>query len=101
MSWIIRDKATGQVVGEFFNPKLRAALNTDKYEAIDAAVYLGELNAAKVRGYLDHAGHAHQPPLVEVLGFDPLDPMPLGVPHYAGRGGCKCKTCNDTAPDEL
>lgn len=79
MSWIIRDKATKAVVGEFFNDKLRAALNTDKYEAVPAADYLAELNTPIP---LQHAGRAQRP--------------------YYGHGeGCKCKTCNDTAPDEL
>lgn len=99
MSWIIRDKATKAVVGEFFNDKLRAALNNDKYEAVPVADYLAELNTIQLRGY------------GSFWSFDPLDPIPLQhagraqrpqpVEDYGHGEDCKCKTCNDTAPDEL
>ena len=43
-SWVIRNKATGEVVLETFNPKVVAALNTAKYEAVPIAEYLGAFN---------------------------------------------------------
>jgi hypothetical protein len=43
-SWVIRDKETGEVVMETFDPKKVAALNTDKYEAVPIQEYLGSLN---------------------------------------------------------
>lgn len=45
-SWIIREKATRRVVCEMFSPRLVAALNTDKYEAVPILTYLGEINGA-------------------------------------------------------
>lgn len=35
MSWVIREKATGKVLFETFNPKVVKALNTAKYEAVE------------------------------------------------------------------
>lgn len=43
-SWIIRNKATGEVLFETFNSKLVAALNTRKYEAMPIGQYLASLN---------------------------------------------------------
>jgi hypothetical protein len=46
MSWVIREKATGKVLFETFNPKVAKALNTAKYEAVEIGKCLGELNVA-------------------------------------------------------
>jgi hypothetical protein len=43
-SWVIRNKKTGEVVMETFEPKHVAALNTKKYEAVPIQDYLGSLN---------------------------------------------------------
>ena len=43
-SWVIREKATGRVILETFNPKLVAALNTARYEAVPILDYLVEIN---------------------------------------------------------
>lgn len=43
-SWIIREKASGEVVMETFDKKVVDALNTVKYEAVPAREYLAGLN---------------------------------------------------------
>lgn len=43
-SWVIRNTATGEVVMETFNPKLVAALNVKKFEAVPILDYLVDLN---------------------------------------------------------
>jgi hypothetical protein len=43
-SWVIREKATGKVVMETFDKAKVNALNTEKYEAVPVAKYLGDLN---------------------------------------------------------
>lgn len=50
-SWVIRVKATGEVIMETFNPKVVAALNTVKYEAVPIYDYLVALNR-KIRDSL-------------------------------------------------
>ena len=47
MSWIIKNKQTGEVMLEIFSKKLLARLNTEKYEAVPAMAYLQGLNHAK------------------------------------------------------
>lgn len=44
-SWVIREKATGNVVMETFDRKKVDALNTAKYEAVPVAQHLAQLNA--------------------------------------------------------
>jgi len=44
MSWVIREKATRRVICEVFSPRLVAALNTERYEAVPILTYLGEIN---------------------------------------------------------
>jgi len=43
-SWVIRNKATGEVVMETFDRKKVDALNTEKYEAVPIGKYLAGLN---------------------------------------------------------
>lgn len=43
-SWVIREKATGKVICEIFDPRAVAALNTAKYEAVPILEYLVSLN---------------------------------------------------------
>ena len=43
-SWVIREKATGRVIAETFNPNIAAAVNTEKYEAVPILEYLVSLN---------------------------------------------------------
>lgn len=43
-SWVIREKETGAVIMETFDPKAVAALNTAKYEAVPIGEYLGSIN---------------------------------------------------------
>ena len=43
-SWVIRNKATGEVICETFDERKVVALNTAKYEAIPIRQYLEELN---------------------------------------------------------
>ena len=43
-SWIIRNKATGEVAMETFDRQKVRMLNTEKYEAIPAQEYLASLN---------------------------------------------------------
>ncbi|CAL62400.1 Hypothetical protein HEAR2267 [Herminiimonas arsenicoxydans] len=45
-SWVIRDKATGDVVMETYDPKKVEALNTVKYEAVPIAEHLNSLSKA-------------------------------------------------------
>jgi hypothetical protein len=45
-SWVIRNKATGAVICETFDPRKVAALNTAKYEAVPILRHLQELNRA-------------------------------------------------------
>lgn len=44
MSWVIREISTGRVILETWNPKLVAALNTARYEAVPIREYLASLN---------------------------------------------------------
>jgi len=48
-SWVVREKATGRVVFETFNPTIVARLNTDRYEAVPIMDYLTEFNR-RVKG---------------------------------------------------
>ena len=43
-SFIIRNKETKEVVGEFFNRDLITQINTEKYEYVEIADYLVSLN---------------------------------------------------------
>jgi hypothetical protein len=43
-SWVIREKGTESPLFETFNPKIVAALNTVKYEAIPIGKYLASIN---------------------------------------------------------
>ncbi len=43
-SWVIRRKDSGAVLFETFSPKIVAALNTAKYEAVPIHTYLAEIN---------------------------------------------------------
>lgn len=43
-SWVIREKGTGKVVMETFDPKKVEALNTQRYEAVPAYQHLVEVN---------------------------------------------------------
>ena len=43
-SWILRNKATKEVIAETFDPKKVKYLNTDKYEAVPILEYLQSLN---------------------------------------------------------
>lgn len=43
-SWVIRNRATKEVVCETFSPKMVVALNLEKYEAIPVLDYLVEIN---------------------------------------------------------
>lgn len=54
-SWVIKNKITGEVILETFNPKIVTHLNTDKYEAVPIQTYLGDLNT-KCRCDYDESG---------------------------------------------
>lgn len=43
-SWVLRNKATGEVIAETYDKKKVDALNTDKYEAVPIGEYLASLN---------------------------------------------------------
>lgn len=43
-SWVIREKETGKVIGEIFNPALALAINVAKYEVVPIMEYLQSLN---------------------------------------------------------
>lgn len=45
-SWAIRRIGTEAAFFETYDPKIVAALNTEKYEAVPIAQYLGEINCA-------------------------------------------------------
>ncbi len=49
-SWVIRIRATREVLFETFNPKIPKALNTKKYEAVPIGKYLASLNNRQRRG---------------------------------------------------
>jgi hypothetical protein len=46
MSWIIRDKTTGEVLFETFDRRKIDALNTEKYEAVPVQQYLASINGS-------------------------------------------------------
>ena len=46
-SWVIREKSTGAVILETYNPAILAKLNTAKYEAVSIQQYLSSLNPQK------------------------------------------------------
>lgn len=48
-SWVIRDKATGDVIMETFDQKKVDALNTSKYEAVPIAEHLASLNKPQAK----------------------------------------------------
>lgn len=48
-SWVIRNTETKAVIAETFNPKVVAALNTAKYEAVPIRAYLSDLNAPQIK----------------------------------------------------
>jgi|DEB0MinimDraft_3_1074331.scaffolds.fasta_scaffold33142_5 hypothetical protein len=52
-SWVVLDKRTGKGLFETWNPKLVAALNTSRYEAIPIIEWLGELNQRIANGDYD------------------------------------------------
>lgn len=43
-SWVIRNKATGEVIAETFSQRVVDALNVEKYEAVPALEHLVSLN---------------------------------------------------------
>lgn len=43
-SWVIKERGTGRIVLETFDPKKVAALNTSKYEAVPILEHLASLN---------------------------------------------------------
>jgi hypothetical protein len=43
-SWVIREKATGEVILETFDKRKVDALNTNKYEAVPILQHLQEFN---------------------------------------------------------
>lgn len=43
-SWVIREKGTGKVIMETFDPSVVAKINTERYEAVPILPYLQELN---------------------------------------------------------
>lgn len=43
-SWVIRNKATGEIVAETFSKKMIESLNVAKYEAVPILQYLAALN---------------------------------------------------------
>lgn len=45
-SWVIREKATGRVICETFNPVAAMNVNEEKYEAVPILQHLQEMNAA-------------------------------------------------------
>jgi hypothetical protein len=48
-SWVIRERTTGLVIGEWFDARRVAALNTAKYEAVPILEYLQRFNAENHR----------------------------------------------------
>lgn len=48
MSWVIRNKVTGEVLFETFDKHKVDALNTIKYEAVPIWDYLGSINGTEV-----------------------------------------------------
>lgn len=50
-SWVIREKATGDVVMETFDKKVAGAVNTEKYEAVPISEHLASLNNAPSEPY--------------------------------------------------
>lgn len=44
MSWVIREKASGRVLLETFNPRVVEALNSARYEAVPILEYLVSIN---------------------------------------------------------
>jgi len=45
-SWVLREKGTGRVIAETFDPEKVARLNTVRYEAVPILDHLVGLNAA-------------------------------------------------------
>lgn len=47
--WVAVEKETKRGVAKFFNPELKAKLNTEKYEAVNILEYLQGLNSGKYK----------------------------------------------------
>lgn len=60
-SWVIRNKETGEVIGETFERAQVDALNTEKYEAVPAAQHLREINDPQSRAGRVARGETAQP----------------------------------------
>lgn len=45
-SWIIKTRKGGEIICETYNPRLVAALNTEKYYAVNVMAHLQCLNVA-------------------------------------------------------
>lgn len=46
-SWVVRNRATGEVLFETFSAALVAKINAAKYEAVPIAEYMASLNRKK------------------------------------------------------
>jgi hypothetical protein len=66
-SWIIRNRATQEVIYETYLPKFVAALNTEKYEAVPVLDCMGvsgrfcQRNGEQVYHYADQFGWHERP----------------------------------------
>jgi len=45
-SWVVRRKATGEVLFETFNVSLVSVVNREAYEVVEIGEYLGSINRA-------------------------------------------------------
>jgi hypothetical protein len=52
MSWVIRNKATGEVLFETFDKRKVDALNISKYEAVPIGDYLSAINGRCPHGFV-------------------------------------------------
>ena len=47
-SWVIKEKGTGKIIMETYDPKKVAALNTVRYQAVPIQEHLAGLNSANI-----------------------------------------------------
>lgn len=77
-SWVIKNKATGEVVMETFDQAKVDALNTEKYVAVPIKEYLASLNRP--------TGAVEMTADVEGVTFNETPPPAAGVAYYIATG---------------
>jgi hypothetical protein len=97
-SWVVTEKLTGKVVGEFFNQKTVEKINTKKYLVETAGQYLGRINRESRVKKVRFIGGGKPGERHAVLGNDQIycewqgDSSAPVITH----SGVKCEFCKKT-----